>query len=137
MSAGDERNEGTFGFLAAAEGGAVAAGLVVIIATVLAVDALRPPDPADRSSLLYLLSGGTLAGVLAAAAIAWWLLQPVQSTYRRGGLAMVAGFATAVLMLVCIPVHQLLGRAGLVVLLVLCLAVSIMSWRKVQRVARA
>lgn len=137
MGVGGERDEGTFGFVAAAEGGGVSAGLVVITATVLAVDALRPPDPAGRTSLLYLLSGGTLAGVLLAAAIAWRLLEPVQSTYRRGGLAMVAGFATAVLMLICIPVHQLLGRAGLAALLVFCTSVTILSWRRARRVAGA
>ena len=132
-----ERDEGTFGFVAAAGSGGVSAGLVVVIATVLTVDALRPPDQSDRTLLLYLLSGGTLAGILVAAAIAWTLLEPVQSTYRRGGLAMVAGFATAVVMLICIPVYQLLGRAGLAGLLVLSAGVSILSWRRARRVMRA
>jgi hypothetical protein len=132
-----ERDEGTFGFVAAAGGGGVSAGLVVVIATVLTVDALRPPDQSDRTLLLYLLAGGTIAGILVAAAIAWILLEPVQSTYRRGGLAMVAGFATAVVMLVCIPVYQLLGQAGLAGLLVLSAGVSILSWRRARRVVRA
>jgi hypothetical protein len=108
---------GTFGFIAAVGASAVSIGLVVITATVLGVDALRSGQPDDLSPALYLLFGGTLCGILAAGSTAWWLLGPIESTYRRGGLAMVCGFATVLLMLICIPVHQLLGRTGLFALL--------------------
>ena len=91
----------------------VSLGLVVITATVLGVDALRSGQPPALNPAFYLLFGGTLGGILAAAGMAWWLLGPIESTYRRGGLAMVSGFATVLLMLICIPVHQLLGRSGL------------------------
>jgi hypothetical protein len=110
----------TIGFLAVALGCAVLAGVGVITATVLLVDALRSgSDPANLTLRFYLLFGGTLAGVLLAAFAGWRLLGPMTSTYRRGGLAIVCSFATVLAMLVCIPVNQHFGRAGLLVLLAL------------------
>lgn len=108
----------TLGFLATALACAVAVGLVVVTATVLLVDALRGGTHSETLTLrLYLLFGGTVSGVLIAALAAWRLLDPISSPYRRGGLAMVSGFATVLLMLVCIPINQLLGRVGLLILL--------------------
>lgn len=99
---------------------ATSAGLLVITATVLGVDALRTNSgPADLNLSFYLLVGGTLFGILLAAYAAWHLLAPVDSTYRRGGLSIVSAFATTAIMLICIPIHQLLGRTGLLVLLCL------------------
>lgn len=91
--------------------------MMLITGTVLVVDALRPV--ADRSTdlRLYLLFGGTLAGILLAGFTAWGLLGPVESLYRRGGLAMVSAFATVLVMLVCIPINEWFGRNGLFLLL--------------------
>jgi hypothetical protein len=125
-----ERGGGTFSFVGAAAAAAVCAGLSVIVATVIAVDLLRPTGDSNLSPVLYLLFGGTMAGVLVAAAVAWWLLEPILSTYRRGGLSMVAGFATAVAMLICIPIHQVLGRAGLGGLLLLCIGTALLAGRR-------
>jgi hypothetical protein len=130
VSVSGERHGGTFSFVGTTAVGAVASGLSVIVATVIAVDLLRSARDADLNPALYLLFGGTVAGVLVAAAVAWWLLQPIQSTYRRGGLSMVAGFATAVAMLICIPIHQVLGRAGLGGLLILCAGTSLLAGRR-------
>jgi hypothetical protein len=118
--------KGTLGFIAAVGGCAVSAGLVIITATVLGVDALRSNQTSDRTPLFYLLMGGTLTGILVSGGAAWWLLGPIQSTYRRGGLAMVCAFATVLLMLVSIPVYQLLGRSGLLGQLALCAVVSLL-----------
>jgi hypothetical protein len=101
---------------------------------VLLVDALRGGEyPENLTLRLYLLFGGTLSGVLMAAWAAWRLLQPIASTYRRGGLAMVSGFATVLLMLVCIPVNQLLGRSGLVALLALSATAAILLAKRARR----
>ena len=106
----------TIGFLAAALAGSIAIGLVVVTATVLLTDLLKGGTPQDNLTLrLYLLFGGTVGGIAAAAAAAWHLLQPIPSLYRRGGLAIVSAFATVIVMLICIPIHQLLGQAGLLV----------------------
>jgi hypothetical protein len=112
------QSSGPVRFVAAVVACAVSAGLLVITATVLGVDALRTDSgPANLNRSFYLLVAGTLSGILLAAYVAWHLLAPVDSTYRRGGLSIVSAFATIALMLICIPIHQLLGRTGLLILL--------------------
>lgn len=106
------------GFLAAALASSVLTGLTAITATVLIADALRSRHGAANLEFrFYLIAGGTIAGLVLAGFVAWRLLQPIASTYRRGGLAMVAAFATVVLMLVCTGVFEFFGRAGLLSLL--------------------
>jgi hypothetical protein len=46
---------------------------------------------------------------------------------------MVCGFATVLLMLVCIPVHQLLGRTGLLGLFALCTVAAALLARHARR----
>jgi hypothetical protein len=107
---------------------------VVVTATVLLVDALRGEAQQENLTLrLYLLFGGTLAGIVLAGGAAWRLLGPIESAYRRGGLAMVSGFSTVLLMLICIPVNQLLGRTGLIVLLVLSAIAAALLGRRARR----
>jgi hypothetical protein len=112
--------QGALGFVARAVSCAVSFGLVVITATVLGVDALRTrTGPANLDLTFSLLAIGTLSGILLASFSAWRLLAPLESVYRRGGFSIVAGFATVLLMLICIPVNQLIGRPGLLLLLLL------------------
>lgn len=115
-----------------AAGSAVSAGLAVVTATVLTVRTLQSPatDPGNPGALFYLLTLGTAGGILVAGAIAWTLLGPVDSTYRRGSLAIVSAFATIPLMLVSWPVEGLLGRGGLVGLLVVCAGLALWLWRQ-------
>jgi hypothetical protein len=75
----------------------------------LPVAAGAPPP----TSVFILLVGGTLGGFAAATAAAWKMLAPLVSAYRRGGLSIVAGFATALAMLPAIAAEQLGGRWGL------------------------
>jgi hypothetical protein len=113
-----ESARGPGGFVARVLASAVSLGLLVITGTVVAVDTLRQGDqPRNLDLSFYLLVSGTLCGILGAAYAAWRLLAPVDSLYRRGGLSIVAAFATVLLMLVCIPVNQLFGRGGLLLLL--------------------
>lgn len=105
-------------FLAAALASAVSAGLTAITATVLLADALRGRNgSANLEFRFYLIAAGTLAGLVLAGFVAWQLLKPVSSAYRRGGLAMVAAFATVILMLICTAVFEFFGRTGLLALL--------------------
>jgi hypothetical protein len=110
---------GPFGFIATSIGCALSLGLLVITATLLGVEAirLRAAGTSTTGTAFYLLVGGTLAGIFLAGFAAWHLLAPIPSTYRRGGLSMVCGFATVILMLICVPVHEFLGRNGLYALL--------------------
>jgi hypothetical protein len=112
----------------------VVLGLLVITATVIGVDALRPAvassDPGPR---FYLLIIGTLGGITLAGLVTWLLLAPISSSYRRGGLAVVSGFATVPLMLVCRTVHQLAGRTGLLALLGFLAVVGLLLTRRTRR----
>jgi hypothetical protein len=129
-----DQGSGPVGFLATVALCAVSTGLAVVTTTVLLVDSLRSGGESGNFDLrLYLLFGGTASGVLLAAVAAWRLLGPIASSYRRGGLAMVCAFATVLLMLICIPINQLLGRAGLLGLLGLCGVVALVLARRVRR----
>jgi hypothetical protein len=134
MTASEGQGVGPVGFVATVAACAVSAGLMVVTATVLLVDALRSTAAPENLTLrLYLLFGGTLSGIVLSAWAAWRLLGPIASDYRRGGLAMVSGFATVVLMLICIPINQLVGRIGLVVLLALSGAAAALLGRRARR----
>jgi hypothetical protein len=77
---------------------------------------LRPPPGIGQAAAgapFYLLAAGTLGGVVLAAGVTWWLLAPLDSPYRRGGLALVSAFATIPAMLVYPPLHAAFGRAAL------------------------
>ncbi|HEX5575536.1 MAG TPA: hypothetical protein VFX42_06640 [Gemmatimonadales bacterium] len=122
---------GPFGFVATSMACAVSLGLLIITATVLGVDALRAQSgAADLDQSFYLLIVGTLGGILLAGYAGWRLLDLIPSTYRRGALSLVCGFATVLLMLICIPVHQLLGRTGLYFLLGACGVVAALLGRR-------
>jgi hypothetical protein len=124
----------TLGFLATVLACAVSTGLIVITATVLVVDTLRSRNGSTYVELrLYLIVGGTLAGILLAASVAWRLLEPITSTYRRGGLAMVSAFATVLVMLVCTGINQMFGRIGLLTFLALCGVTSALLGRHARR----
>lgn len=108
----------------------------MVTATVLLVDGLWDrASPESLTPRLYLVFGGTLAGILTAAWAAWRLLGPIASDYRRGGLAMVSGFATVLLMLICIPINQVLGRSGLIVLLALSVLAAALLGRRAKRLS--
>lgn len=69
------------------------------------------PRPSDMIANLVLL--GWLGGALFGAGLAWGLMAPIASAYRRGGFAMVAGFGTLLLAFITAPVDSLFGRWGL------------------------
>jgi hypothetical protein len=99
-------------------------GTLVITLAVLGVDVLRfgllagpaagrPATGAAGSEAATLLLGGTFGGFVMAGVLAWWLLGPIASLYRRAALAVASSFATVVLMLLAVPVHQWAGQPGL------------------------
>ncbi|HTC24815.1 MAG TPA: hypothetical protein VK688_10650 [Gemmatimonadales bacterium] len=73
----------------------------------------RTVGTAPTDAAIDLLLGGTLGGCMIAGAAAWWLLAPIDSLYRRAGLALASSFATVVLMLAAVPVHRWAGQPGL------------------------
>jgi len=96
----------------------VFAGLAVVAAAMWLVRTLQvsgaaplAPRPSDPIANLVLFA--PLGGAILGAAVAWALMAPITSAYRRGAFAMVAGFGTLLLALVTAPVDSLLGRWGL------------------------
>lgn len=109
---------------------AVLVGTLVVVATVIAVSEAREADPA---AALTILLGGTIVGIGLAAAAAWRLLAPLGSIYRRGGFAVVSAFATIVVMLLTMPIHEFFGRSGLLGLAAVCAAGCLVLWRRIGR----
>lgn len=99
-------------------GAGTLAGVAVVSAMMWLVRTLQfrgvaplAPTPADPVANLVLF--GWLGGALAGALAGWLVMRPIASAYRRGGLAMVAGFATLLVSFVTAPVDSFFGRPGL------------------------
>ena len=117
-------------------GAGLSAGLAVVGATVAALAALRPAagavEPATGAPL-YLLLFGTLGGLVLAGVVVWRLLAPLQSTYRRGGLALVSAFATVVVMQIYRPLDAAFGAPALLTAAALA---SLLAWILARRARR-
>ncbi len=120
--AGPAPAEDHLGLVARAVPAAILAGAGLIGLALLGVRRLvaAAPPPAATPEAVdpfgpagVALLAGTLLGCALAAGLTWRLLAPVGSYYRRGGLAMVAAFATLVAALPTMPLYQALGAAGL------------------------
>ena len=125
---------------ATALGAGLSAGLSLVGVTVAALAALRPPPGTTDPSLgapLYLLALGTLGGLVLAGAVTWWLLGPLSSTYRRGGLAMVAAFATVPVMQLYRPLDVALGVPALLGAAALTGGAALLLARRARRMAPA
>jgi hypothetical protein len=124
--------------VATALGAGLSAGLALVGATVAATAALRPPTGTTEPALgapLYMLFFGTLGGLVVAGAVVWWLLRPLESTYRRGGLALVSAFATVVLMQIYRPLDAAFGVPALLAAAVVASALALLLARRARRMA--
>ncbi len=124
--------------VAAALGAGLSAGLALVGATVAAISALRPPAGTTEPALgapLYLLLFGTTAGLVLAGVVAWRLLAPLRSTYRRGGLSLVSAFATVVIMQIYRPLDAAFGVPALVAASALAGGAAWLLARRARRVA--
>jgi hypothetical protein len=97
---------------------AVLLGTAVVLLVLWAVRVLvagAPPsdEPVSSGPALALLLGGTFLAVLASAGTAWACLSPIDSYYRRGGLALVCAFATFVMSVLAAPLHHFFGQGAL------------------------
>ena len=124
--------------VAAAVGAGLSAGLALVGVTVAAIAALRPAAGAAQPDLgapLYLLLAGTMGGLLLAGVVAWRLLAPLHSTYRRGGLALVSAFATVVVMQIYRPLDAAYGPPALLGAAALAGALAWVLARRARRLA--
>jgi hypothetical protein len=123
---------------AAALGAGLSAGLALVGATVAAVDAVRPPPGAADPALgapLYLLAAGTLGGLVLAGVVAWRLLDRLDSTYRRGGLALVSAFATVPIMQLYRPLDAAFGTPALLAAAAMAAGAAWLLSRLARRIA--
>lgn len=121
-------------------GSGMAFGVAAVSLTVLGVDYLRPATPSSNLAsgpAFYLLMLGTLFGLMLAGSVAWRLLAPVLSTYRRGGLSLVTAMATVLPMLLCMAANQLGGRAGLAGLSLAALLLALVLAGRARRAGAA
>jgi len=112
-------------------GGATAAVLYFVRG--LQVGAPAPAVPVTTGLIPNLILTGWLGGAALAALCAWLLMRPIQSSYRRGAFAMVAGFTTLVLALVTMPADALFGRAGLLAISIVGLAGGLLLARRARK----
>jgi len=123
---------------AAAVGAGLSAGLALVGVTVATLAAVRPPAGTSEPALgapLYLLLAGTLGGLLLAGVVTWWLLAPLQSTYRRGGLALVSAFATVPIMQLYRPLDAAFGSRALLVAAGIATGAAWLLTRRARRIA--
>jgi hypothetical protein len=123
---------------AAALGAGLSAGLALVGATVAALDSVRPPPGTANPALgapLYLLAGGTLGGLVLAGVVAWRLLAPLDSTYRRGALALVSAFATVPVMQLYRPLDAAFGTPALLAAAALAAGAAWLLSRLARRIA--
>lgn len=100
---------------------AIALGTALAALTLFGVQALLAGAPASdapvtRGPAPLLLLVGTLGALGLSAAVTWYKLRPVDSYYRRGGLALVSAFGTFVMAVLATPLHHFYGTAGLLAL---------------------
>ena len=114
---------------------AVALGTAVVALALWGVQALMAGAPASdtpvtRGPAPLLLLGGTLGGLLVSAGVTWWRLRPVDSYYRRGGLAILSAFGTFVMAVLATPLHHFFGAAALAGLAIVAAGVAIVLLRR-------
>ena len=90
------------------------------------------PEP-TAGPAFYLLVLGTPAAMALAAATCWFVLRPVESWFRRGGLAMVSAFLSFVVSLITFPANVFFGRTGLLVVTLLFPAAALFFGYRVRR----
>ncbi|HXI20611.1 MAG TPA: hypothetical protein VNH46_05975 [Gemmatimonadales bacterium] len=133
---GEPAHPGHVGLALRAMAFGVLAGTAFVSLALFAVRTLQQSG-APRSTQFTILAGGTLGGPALAIGSAWYLMRPLTSAYRRGGFAMVAGFATFVSMLPTRIAEQLFGRFGLLGYAALCVVGAVLAARAAVRRATA
>ncbi len=108
--------------------GLIALGLWGVRTLQLGGPAQRPEGELGTGGVLLFVV--TLAGPVLAALAAYALMAPIKSYYRRGGLSIVAGFATVALSLISTaPIDHAVGRSGLLALSAGCgLCCLVLAW---------
>ena len=121
-------------------GFAVLVGAAAITGVIWGVQSLHPAGgtsgPAAAGTAFYLLIFGTIGAMALAAVTAWFVLRPVDSWFRRGGLSIVSAFFAFVLSLVTLPANAIFGRLGLLSATTVFIAGAALCGRSLRRWSR-
>ncbi len=109
--------------------GTLAVSLVLWSVRTILLDAPPSDKPVASGIAPDLLLFGVIGGAFLAGGLAWWRLAAIDSTFRRGGLSLVASVATMVVAIAATPVYHAFGRNGLLALAALGAAGMIMCLR--------
>ncbi len=93
----------------------------------------QPVDAKPTEAIVNLLLLAWLGGAALATAAGFSLMRPLTSLYRRGGLSIVAGFATLVISFVTQPVDAAFGRGGILALSALATVLALLLVRAIVR----
>ncbi len=124
------------GILAGAVAGLGLVSLVMWLVRTLQVSGAAPLAPKPSDSIATVILAGWMGSAIAGGFVSWTLLKPIRSAYRRGGLAMVGGFAGLLFAFVTAPVDGVLGRWGLLGLAGVAGLWFLLLARKIARRAR-
>jgi len=113
---------------------AILLGTAVVALALFGVQAIMAGAPASdtpvtRGPAPLLLLAGTLAALFVSAGVTWHRLQPVDSYYRRGGLALVSTFGTFVMAVLATPLHHFAGPGALLALAAVAAALGALLLR--------
>ena len=124
------------GILVGAVAGLGLVSLVMWGVRTLQVAGGAPLAPKPSDTIATVILAGWMGSAIAGGFVSWTLLKPIRSAYRRGGLAMVGGFAGLLFTFVTAPVDGVLGRWGLLGLAGVAGLWFVLLARKIARRAR-
>ncbi len=99
--------------LGATVAGTAAVSLVLWTVRRLLAGAAASDQPVIDGPAVFVLIMGSCSAIILAAAISWFRLSRLSSTWRRGVFAMLSGFGTVIAAMLATPVDHFYGQAGL------------------------
>lgn len=104
------------GVLGGLSAGLLAVSLVLWSVRTILAGAPASDQPVTTGIAPNLLLFGIIGSAFLAGGLSWWRLHAIESTFRRGGLSLVAGVGTILLAIAATPVYHVSGRGGLLAL---------------------
>lgn len=124
------------GLVAGVLAGLAAVAVVMWVVRSLQASGHAPLAPRPSDTIATVILAGWMGGSILGGVATWALLAPIRSAYRRGGLAMVAGFGSLLFSFLTAPADSLFGRPGLLGLAVLSILLFAWQARAIVRRAR-
>ncbi|MEI2720542.1 MAG: hypothetical protein V9E87_10435 [Gemmatimonadales bacterium] len=138
----DAPTEDRVGLAVAAVGAAAAMAVAWFSVLTFLVARLRDPSVTSAATInpnagyVNLFLVGIPVGLLVAGLMGWVLMAPIESNFRRGGLAIVGALAgTCLAMMLTFTAHAALGSGALAALAVLALVVALRLGGRARRAA--